>query len=86
MSLTILIGESKGGDPNSFIFMQFLAKNWQAHPLWELVPPQENPGSATVFWLHFMKVSLIAQRYGLGKSEETSVRRQILKTFYLISC
>ena len=36
--------------PNSFIFMQFSAKNLQnnrlAYPLWELVsPPQENPGS-----------------------------------------
>ena len=37
--------------PNSFILMQFSAKNMQhvrlAHPLWELVPPQENPRTAT---------------------------------------
>ena len=37
--------------PNSFIFMQFLAKNLQnnrlAHPLWKLVSSQENPGCAT---------------------------------------
>ena len=54
----ILIGRSKGVSgmcapqgPNSFIFIQFLvkkiAKNRLAHPLWELAPPQENPGSAT---------------------------------------
>ena len=38
--------------PNSFIFMQFSAKKMEnnrlAHPLWELAPPQENPGTATV--------------------------------------
>ena len=38
--------------PNPFIFMQFRQKNLQnnrlAHPLWELVPSQENSGSATV--------------------------------------
>ena len=38
--------------PKSLIFMQFLAKKLQnirlAHPLWELAPPQENPGTATV--------------------------------------
>ena len=39
-------GGSKGapgmgvpGGPNSFIFMQFSAKNRLAHPLWELVSP-----------------------------------------------
>ena len=55
----IPIGGSKGGGggcggphrgPNSFICMQFSAKKLQnyrlAHPLWEFVPPQENPGSA----------------------------------------
>ena len=58
-SLCDTIGGSKGGgcqgcvplpSPNSFIFMQFSAKNCNnrlAHPLWELAPPQENPGSAT---------------------------------------
>ena len=35
-------------DPNSFIFMQFSPKNRLAHLPWELAPPQENPGSATV--------------------------------------
>ena len=40
--------------PNSFIFMQFSAKNLQnntlARPLWALAsPPQENPGSATTW-------------------------------------
>ena len=39
-----IIGGSKG--PNSFIFMQFSAKNLQnnrlAHPLWELAPPHGN--------------------------------------------
>ena len=42
--------------PNSFIFMQFLVlkklqNNRSAHPLWELGPPQENPGSAAA-WHH----------------------------------
>ena len=36
---------------NSFIFMEFSAKSWQnnrlEHPLQELVPPLENPGSTT---------------------------------------
>ena len=48
------IGGSKGAPgtrapgPNSFIFMQYLAKNRLAHPLWELAAPhQENPGYAT---------------------------------------
>ena len=59
--LTFIIGGSKGGTrdacpprgPNSFIFIQFSTKNLQnnrlAHPLWELAPPQENPGSATAY-------------------------------------
>ena len=42
----IIIGSR---DPNSFIFMQFSAKNWKITPTWELAPPpQENPGSITV--------------------------------------
>ena len=53
---SVSIGGSKGGDardarpqgPNSFIFMQFSAKNLQNNPIWELAqPPRENPGSAT---------------------------------------
>ena len=39
--------------PNYFIFMQLSAKKLQnnrlAHQFWELVPPQENPGSAIEF-------------------------------------
>ena len=46
-------GRAPGG-PNSFIFMQFSVENLQnnrlAHALLELVPPQENPGSATDFF------------------------------------
>ena len=48
-------GERQEREPrglNPFIFMQFRQKNLQnnrlAHPLWELVPSQENSGSATV--------------------------------------
>ena len=34
--------------PNSFIFMQFLAKNWQNNPNLGIgAPPRENPGSVT---------------------------------------
>ena len=43
--------------PNSLFFLQFSAKNLQnnslAHPLWELAPPQENPGSAKMKWYTF---------------------------------
>ena len=36
------------GSPNSFIFMQFLAKIDKVISFWELAPPLgENPGSAT---------------------------------------
>ena len=36
------------GDPNSFIFMQFLTKNLQNNRILGLgAPPQENPGFAT---------------------------------------
>ena len=41
------------GGQNSFIFTQFPSKHLQndrlAHSLWKLVPPQENPGSATEY-------------------------------------
>ena len=52
-----IIGGSKGGrqgrplpgGPNSFIFMQFSAKNWKIIALLGVgAPPGENPGSATV--------------------------------------
>ena len=47
-----LTGDSRGTCPPwGFKFFHFYAvfgqKNRLAHPLWELVPPQENPGSAT---------------------------------------
>ena len=54
--LSMDIGGSKGGrqgrapprGPNSFIFMQFLAKNWKIIALLGVgAPPGENPGSAT---------------------------------------
>ena len=46
--------------PNSFIFMQFLAKNRLVHPLWELVPPpQENPGSVTVIDAKFFESNIL---------------------------
>ena len=45
--------------PNSFIFMQFLFNNLQndrlTHPLREMVPPQENPGSTTGASLQIMQ-------------------------------
>ena len=51
----MLVSGSGGGDrdvlpgPNSFIFMQFSAKNGKITPTWELgPPPEENPLSATV--------------------------------------
>ena len=59
LQTVINISSSRGGarvahptsGPNSFFFMQFSAKNLRnnrlAHPLWELAPFQENPGSAT---------------------------------------
>ena len=38
------------GGPNSFIFMQFSAKNWKIIAFLGVgAPPGENPGSATVF-------------------------------------
>ena len=51
----VCIGGSKGGardeppqGPNSFIFMQFSAKNCKIIPIWELAhPPRKNPGPAT---------------------------------------
>ena len=59
MTLADLEGEE--GVPNSFIFIQFSAKkNRLAHPLWEFVPPQENPGSATD---HFKGISKALQLY-----------------------
>ena len=55
---SVALADQKGGQgrrsprvPNSFILMQFSAKNLQndrlAHPFWELAPPKENPGPAT---------------------------------------
>ena len=35
----------------------FRQENTLTHPLWELAPPQENPGSATVFNL-FREIDL----------------------------
>ena len=58
LSLIFVIGGSKGGMvphriSNSFIFIAVFGKNLQnnslAHQIWELVPPQKNPGSATLF-------------------------------------
>ena len=62
----IIIGGSNGGQgrappggPNSFIFMQFSAKNMQNNSTfgsWRT--PQENPGSATDYYLNVYSGSI----------------------------
>ena len=36
------------------VFSKNLQNNRLAHPLWELAPPQENPGSATDYTLGWL--------------------------------
>ena len=59
MTLADLEGE-EGGQILSFDCSFRQKKNRLAHPLWEFVPPQENPGSATD---HFKGISKALQLY-----------------------